>query len=120
MMRFARSAVLLAAAVAILGARQEASVVDKIIDEGRNRSEVQDILFHLTNGIGPRLTSSDRLTRACGWARHKFESWGLKNCRLEQWGTFDVGFNRGPATGKMIAPEELDLMFATNTWTPGT
>jgi len=121
MNRFLRSSALAVAALLFLGARQDSDpVIEKIIDEGRNRSEVQDILFHLTNGIGPRLTSSDRLTRACGWARHKFESWGLKNCRLWQWGTFEVGFNRGPATGKMISPVELDLMFATNTWTPGT
>ena len=117
-----RPALLLVAAVLFLGARQEASVVDKIIDEGRNRSEVMAHLDHLTNGIGPRLTSSDRLTRAGAWARHQFESWGLKS-RLEQWGTYPVGFNRGPWSGSMVSPEEpelKDLTFVTMSWTPGT
>ncbi|HTF58249.1 MAG TPA: hypothetical protein VK661_13540, partial [Planctomycetota bacterium] len=80
------------------------SVVDKIIDEGRNRSEVMPLLDHLVNKIGPRLTSSDRLTRAASWARHQFESFGLKHCRLEEWGTFPVGFNRGPWSGRMLEP----------------
>jgi hypothetical protein len=111
---------LLVSALLVLGARQDVSVVDRIVDEGRNRSEVMAHLDHLTNGIGPRLTSSDRLTRACSWARYQFESWGLKNCRLEQWGTYAVGFNRGPWKGKMIAPEEADLTFITMSWTPGT
>src|SRR5688572_16501096 len=104
-----RPLAVLATALLVLGARQETSVVDKIIDEGSNRSEVMKHLDHLTNGIGPRLTSSDRLTRAGAWARHQFEAWGLKNCRLEQWGTFAVGFNRGPWSGSMVSPEEADL-----------
>jgi carboxypeptidase Q len=120
MMRTARPAFLLVSALAFLGMRQETSVVDKIIDEGRNRSEVMAHLDHLTNKIGPRLTSSDRLTQACEWAKSRFESWGLKNCRLEEWGTFPVGFNRGPWSGKMTEPEELALTFTTNSWTPGT
>ena len=121
MMRTFRSAFLLVAALLVLGARQEpSSVVEKIIDEGRNRSEVQDILFHLTTKIGPRLTSSAGLTKACEWAKSNFEKWGLKNCQLWEWGTWPIGFSRGPQSGKMTAPEEMDFLFATNTWTPGT
>jgi carboxypeptidase Q len=120
MKRFIRSSVLLVSALVFLGAQQDVSVVDKIIDEGRNRSEVMAHLDHLTNKIGPRLTSSDRLTQACEWAKSQFEKWGLKNCRLEQWGTFPVGFNRGPWSGKMTEPEELALTFTTNSWSPGT
>jgi len=111
---------LLTAALLFLSARQEVSVVDKIIDEGRNRSEVMAHLDHLTNKIGPRLTSSAKLTKACEWAKSQFEKWGLKNCRLEEWGTFPVGFNRGPWSGKMISPEAADLTFITMSWTPGT
>ena len=115
-----RPALLVLATLLVLGARQEASVVDKIIDEGRNRSEVMAHLDHLVNKIGPRLTSSDRLTQACEWTKSQFEKWGLKNCRLEQWGTFPVGFNRGPWSGKMTEPEEMALTFTTGSWTPGT
>jgi len=120
MIRLARFSVLVLALLSGLGFQEGASVVDRIIDEGRKRSEVMPLLDHLVNQIGPRLTSSDRLTRAASWARHQFESFGLKNCRLEEWGTFPVGFNRGPWSGRMIEPEGEDLTFATMSWTPGT
>jgi len=96
------------------------SVVDSIIKEGRENCEVMKHLDHLTNKIGPRLTSSDNLTKAQEWAKEQFEKWGLKNCKLEEWGTFPVGFNRGPWSGKMTAPEEKELVCATMSWTAGT
>ncbi len=120
---------LLAPALAILalaGAafQEEAApkdpVVEAVIREGRKNPQVMAHLDHLVNKIGPRLTSSDRLTQAQEWAKGRFAEWGLKNCRLEEWGTFPVGFNRGPWSGKMTAPEELDLTFITRSWSPGT
>ena len=117
-----RAALCLALAAALCGFRQESTVADKIIDEGRTRPEVMAHLDHLTNKIGPRLTSSDRLTKACEWAKAQFEKWGLKNCRLEEWGTFPVGFNRGPSSGLIIPGDHKEeaLTFITNSWTPGT
>ena len=56
-------------------------------------------LDHLTNQIGPRLTGSERLTKACEWARDQFKSFGIENARLEQWGKIDVGFDRGVPRG---------------------
>ncbi|MEO6710925.1 MAG: M20/M25/M40 family metallo-hydrolase [Planctomycetota bacterium] len=92
----------------------------KIIELGRSDSRVMEHLDHLANRIGPRLTGSDGLQNACVWTREQFESFGLKNCRLEQWGEFPVGFNRGPATGRMVTPEQKELHFGTNAWTAGT
>lgn len=91
-----------------------------VIREARNNSRVMAHLRHLTKKIGPRLTGSDNLTRACEWARSKFEEWGLKNVHLEEWGTFPVGFNRGKSTGRMIKPVKKDLAFVTDAWTAGT
>src|SRR5450755_4695288 len=73
--------------------------VEKIVSAGREDSQVMDHLDVLSNRIGPRLTSSDGLQNACEWAKDKFASLGLENAQLEQWGTFPVGFNRGPWTG---------------------
>lgn len=95
-------------------------VVRRIIDEARNGSRVMDHLDHLTNRIGPRLTASQNLQKACEWARETFESFGLKPARLVPWGEFPVGFDRGPSSGRMVAPEEKPLRFGTNAWTAGT
>src|SRR5690349_12367605 len=101
-------------------ARPQGGEVAKLIELGRSDSQVMDHLDHLVNRIGPRLTSSDNLQNACEWARAEFESYGLSNCRLEKWGEFPVGFNRGPASGRMLEPEAKELHFGTNSWTAGT
>jgi len=94
-------------------------VVDAIVKEGRSNSQVMAYLDHLVNKIGPRLTSSTNLTRACEWTRGEFEKMGLK-ARLEEWGTFPVGFDRGPWSAKMIAPVAKDLTIGFNAWSAGT
>ena len=76
-------------------------MIKKIVEEGQQRSHVMDHLNHLTNRIGPRLTGSDRLTQAADWAVEQLQSWGL-DAKKEQWGTFPVGFNRGPSSGRML------------------
>src|SRR5437868_14982403 len=94
-------------------------VVDAMIKEEREHSRVMNYLDHLTNTIGPRLTSSTKLTQACEWTRGEFEKMGLK-ARLEEWGSFPVGFDRGPWSAKMIAPEILPLTIGVNAWSAGT
>jgi hypothetical protein len=94
-------------------------VVDAVLKEERDHSHVMEYLDHLVNKIGPRLTSSTRLTEACEWTRAEFEKMGLK-ARLEEWGSYPVGFDRGPWSAKMTAPEPMDLTIGFNAWSAGT
>lgn len=116
-------AVVPTAALAQSAAPAEASerlpLTDRIIELGRTQSRVQDHLDYLTNHIGHRLTGSPNLVRACDWAVHQFESFGLEATK-EQWGEFPVGFVAGEQRGRMFAPEELELTCRTPAWTPGT
>lgn len=93
--------------------------VQSIIKIGQADNQVQEHLNYLTNRIGPRLTGSEGLQAGCDWAREKFASMGLKS-RLEKWGEFPVGFERGPSYGRMVSPTKLKLDFGTNAWTAGT
>jgi hypothetical protein len=93
---------------------------DKVIALGKSENLVMEHLDHLVNRIGPRLTSSHGFRDACDWTCQQFEKFGLQNCRLEPWGEFPVGFNRGPSSGRMLAPEKKELHFGTNAWTAGT
>ncbi len=79
--------------------------VQRIVSTAQEGSKVMEHLDVLCNRIGPRLTSSDNLTNACEWARDRFASFGIDNARLEEWGTFPVGFNRGPWFGRVVEPE---------------
>lgn len=123
-MRLLRTQLAIGSAFVVLSvlafARAQDSDASKVIALGRSENQVMEHLDELTNRIGPRLTSSDGFRNACAWARDEFEKYGLKNVHLEHWGEFPVGFNRGPAYGRMIAPEKKDLHFATNAWTAGT
>lgn len=93
-------------------------VVQRVVELGHTDNRVQEHLRHLTEEIGPRLTSSHNLMRAEAWTRDQFKSWGLQ-AWLEQWGTVPVGFDRGPWSGGMVSPERVDYDFITRSWTPG-
>ena len=97
-----------------------ADTVAALVDLGQTDSQVMRYLDHLTNRIGARLTGSDGYENACTWARDEFVAIGLENARLERWGEFAVGFNRGPSSGRMLAPAARELRFGTNAWTAGT
>ncbi|MGE4602421.1 MAG: M20/M25/M40 family metallo-hydrolase [Planctomycetota bacterium] len=92
----------------------------KVIDIGLNDNNVVDVVDHLVNGIGPRLTGSHQDHLACEWARDLFVSYGLQNVVMEEAGEFAVAFQRGPWRGQMIAPEKMDLEFGTPAWSAGT
>jgi hypothetical protein len=105
------------------------ATINRIIDEGRNNSQVMDILHAYTVEMGPRLTGSTRLQQAQRWARDRFAEWGLANARLEQWGTIATRFDRGPSHGKVLLmsddpesePKQLrELDVTTLAWSRGT
>src|ERR1017187_8068744 len=53
------------------------AIIERIRDEGLNRSHVMETLSYLCDVIGPRLTGSPELKRANEWTRDKMTSWGL-------------------------------------------
>jgi len=106
--------------VAPVALASEQTEVDRILSTAREENLAMEHLDSLTNRIGPRLTSSDGLQNACEWARDRFQSFGIENARLEKWGEFPVGFNRGPWSGRMVEPTVKALTFGTNSWTAGT
>lgn len=95
-------------------------VVQKVVELGRTDSQVQEHLRYLTQEIGHRLTSSHNLMRAERWCRDQFAAYGLES-RLEQWGEFPVGYDRGPMSGKVVGATGnlADLEITTPAWSPG-
>ena len=107
-------------AIATFALADEKTEVDRVLSTAREENLAMDHLDYLANRIGSRLTSSDGLQTACEWTRDRFKSFGIENARLEKWGEFPVGFNRGPWTGRMVEPSVKALTFGTNSWTAGT
>jgi carboxypeptidase Q len=110
----------LAIAPLALAAETSKIDIDRVLSTAREENLAMDHLDYLTNRIGPRLTSSDGLQHACEWTRDRFKEFGIENARLEKWGEFPVGFNRGPWSGRMVEPTVKALTFGTNSWTAGT
>jgi hypothetical protein len=77
-------------------------------------------LFHLSDVIGPRLTGSPALNRACEWAADRMRDYGLENVRLEPY-TIPEGWERGEARAKLIEPANgVRIQLASYGWRPGT
>lgn len=57
-------------------------MIEKMRDEGFHRSQVMDLVWHLTDVYGPRLANSPSYNQAAQWAKKKFEEFGAENVML--------------------------------------
>ena len=106
------------------------ATVARILDEGKNRNQVMDHLTYLSEEIGPRLTGSTNVETANNWSREQFESWGLANAHLFEWGEIGMRFDRLPSSAKAVVVtnedgeedvrELRDLEFTWPAWSRGT
>jgi hypothetical protein len=111
----------LAALCASVRAQGDPDVVAKIIEEGKTNNQTRAHLEYLTGQIGPRLSTSLALQRACEWTAKKFREFGCVNVQLEEWGQWPIGFDRGRHhIGRMVTPYARNFEFTTRSWTPGT
>ena len=94
-------------------------MVNRIRDEGFNRSQVMDTAYQLTEGIGPRLTGSPELKEANDWVQKQLKSWGLTNVHLEGY-PFGHGWSFSSAEVRMVSPREAPILALPKAYTPGT
>jgi hypothetical protein len=97
-----------------------AADIDRIKEEGMNRSQVMQTLSYLTDVIGPRLTGSPNLVRANEWTRDTMAKWGLQNAHLESWGPFGRGWVLKSFAAQITAPYDIPLIAYPKAWAPGT
>lgn len=95
-------------------------VIDKIKDEGMNRSKVMETLSYMTDVIGPRLTASPGAKRANEWTRDQLTAFGMQNAHLESWGPFGRGWTLKRFTAMVDGPTAFPLIAYPKAWSPGT
>jgi hypothetical protein len=93
--------------------------IDRIKDEGLNRSEVMATVSYLSDVIGPRLTGSPQLKRANEWTRDTMTKWGLENARLEAWGPFGRGWELVRFSAQVVEPQCIPLIAFPKAWSSG-
>ena len=93
--------------------------IDKIKDEGMNRSQVMQTLNYLSNVIGARLTASPNMKHANEWTRDTLTKWGLQNANVEPWGTFGRGWELKRFSAQVSAPYAFPIIAYPKAWSPG-
>jgi carboxypeptidase Q len=93
--------------------------IEKIKDEGMNRSQVMQTLSYLSDVIGPRLTASPNMKRANEWTRDQLTKWGLQNAHLESWGPFGRGWSLKRFSAQVVEPQTIPLIAYPKAWSPG-
>lgn len=94
--------------------------IERIKDEGMNRSQVMQTLSYLSDVIGPRLTASPGMKRANEWTRDQLSKWGLQNAHLEAWGPFGRGWTLKRFSAQVSEPLDIPLIAYPKAWSPAT
>src|SRR5262245_31557120 len=97
------------------------AAIQRIKEEGFDRSKVMDTAWWLTDMYGPRLTNSPQMRAAADWTVKKLNEWGLANVKQEPWGaTFGRGWSNQRTVVHVMKPEPWPAIAYARAWTPGT
>jgi len=95
--------------------------IQRIKEEGFDRSKVMDTTWWLTDMYGPRLTNSPQMRAAADWAVKTLNEWGLANVKQEPWGAdFGRGWSNERTVLHVVKPEPWPVIAYAKAWTPGT
>lgn len=93
-------------------------VIQQLINEETNHSQLKQIAHELMDQIGPRLVGSPKMQQAHDWALNKYKGWGI-TARNEKWGQW-LGWERGITHIDMVAPWIKSLEGTQLAWSPST
>ncbi|MCF3108935.1 M20/M25/M40 family metallo-hydrolase [Niabella sp. CC-SYL272] len=93
-------------------------IVEKIVDEVQQHSQLEKLAGELLDGIGPRLVGTPEMQKAGDWAIARFESWGIRSNK-QSFGEWR-GWQRGISQVDMIAPRIKSLEATQLAWSPAT
>jgi len=96
------------------------AAMQKIRDEGFNRSQIMETASWLTDVYGPRLTGSPNAKKAGDWTIQAMKSWGISNPHFEQWPNFGHGWQVEGFTAQVTAPQAYPIIAYLTPWSMGT
>ena len=105
-----------------LSARQDAidrPTIERIRQEGLERSKVMEFYSRFVTVDGPRLTGSPAHKAAAEWARQQFAAMGLQGAQLEPF-EFGRGWELTRLTIEMVAPRYMPLVGYAEGWSAPT
>lgn len=99
-------------------AQTQKQIVDRIVKEGTDNSQLEKLAYQVTDKIGPRLVGTPQMQQAHDWAVSTFDGWGV-DAKNEQWGEWK-GWERGITHVDMISPRVVTLEGMQLAWSPST
>jgi len=93
-------------------------VIENIIKEATNNSQLERLGHELLDVIGPRLVGTPQMKTAHDWAVAQYGKWGI-SAKNEQWGEWR-GWERGVTHIDMVYPRLQTLDGMQLAWNPGT
>jgi len=99
-------------------AQEQDLVVENIISEATNNSQLERLAHELLDGIGPRLVGTPQMQQANDWAVAQYAKWGIL-ARNEQWGEWKA-WERGITHIDMLEPRLQTLDGMQLAWNPST
>src|ERR1700761_9296057 len=76
----------------------DTAMLNRIREEGLQRSQITAIAHQITDVAGPRLTNSPGWHRAADWVVQTMKEWGLSNAQKEAWGQYGYGWSAEKTT----------------------
>jgi carboxypeptidase Q len=100
------------------GNAQDQQVIDQIVTEANENSQLENLGQQLLDGIGPRLVGTPQMKQAHDWAVATYSKWGI-SARNESYGTWR-GWERGITHVDMLSPRVQSLKGTQLAWNPST
>jgi carboxypeptidase Q len=115
-------AILLVLFAVQIGAQEklDLQMVQRIRQEGLEKSRITDFLIYLCDVYGPRLPASPQYLKAGEWVVGKAKELGLENAQMESYGTFGRSWELQKFYAAMTAPQYMPIIGFPKAWTPGT
>lgn len=101
-----------------LVAQEKDPVIQTILKEANENSQLENLAHELLDQIGPRLVGTPQMKIAHDWAVAKFGGWGIP-ARNEAWGEWR-GWERGITHIDMVHPRIQTLSGTQLAWSPAT
>lgn len=103
---------------AIQAQNKDSIVVEQIVKEATENSQLQTLAHQLVDVIGPRLVGTTQMQQAHDWAIKAYQNWGIA-ARNEKWGEWR-GWERGITHIDLIHPRVRTLEGMQLAWSPST
>ena len=102
----------------IVQAQNSNWVIDNIVIEATENSQLEYLAHELLDVVGPRLVGTPQMKNAHDWVVEKYKSWGIF-AKNEAWGEW-IGWERGITHIDMISPRLQTLDGTQLAWSPST